>query len=64
MFPSATAEIDMFPSVTAANNDMRDLFKHWGERYFQASGPVNYSAVAAGFATVLNMHQGNVINPW
>ena len=41
-----------------------NLTKHWGERYFQAGGPVDYAAVAKGGATVLNMHQGNVINPW
>lgn len=41
-----------------------NLSKHWGERYFQAGGPVDYKAVAEGGATVLNMHQGNVINPW
>lgn len=35
-----------------------NLTKHWDERYFQAGGPVNYTAVAEGGATVLNMHQG------
>ena len=41
-----------------------NLTKHWGERHYQASGPVNYTAVANGGATVLVEHQGNVINPW
>ena len=41
-----------------------NLTKHWGERHYQAYGPTNYSAVAAGGATVLVEHQGNVINPW
>ena len=40
-----------------------NLTKHYSERYFQAGGPVDYAAVAEGGATVLNMHQGNVINP-
>lgn len=31
-----------------------NLTKHWGERYFQAGGPVDYHAVAEGGATVLN----------
>ncbi len=31
-----------------------NLTKHWGERYFQAGGPVDYQAVADGGATVLN----------
>lgn len=35
-----------------------NLSKHFDERYFQAGGPVDYKAVAAGGATVLNMHQG------
>ena len=31
-----------------------NMTKHWGERYFQAGGPVDYQAVAEGGATVLN----------
>lgn len=41
-----------------------NLTKHWGERHYQASGPVNFTAIAAGGATIVNLHQGNVLNPW
>jgi len=41
-----------------------DLKKHYGERHYQAGGPVNYTAIAEGGATILVEHQGNVINPW
>ena len=41
-----------------------DLPKHFKERYAQLSGPSNYSFLAANGATVVNMHQGNGINPW
>ena len=41
-----------------------DLPKHFSERYAQLGGPANYSYLAAQGATVVNMHQGNGINPW
>ncbi len=39
---------------------------HWSERYFQADPPVKNwrnTAIAKG-ATVMNVHQGNVLNPY
>ena len=41
-----------------------DLPKHYAERYAQLGGPANYTYLAAQGATVVNMHQGNPINPW
>ena len=41
-----------------------DLKKHYGERYAQLGGPQNYTFLAEQGATVVNMHQGNAINPW
>lgn len=40
--------------------------QHWAERYFQADPPVDgwrAKAVAKG-ATIINVHQGNVLNPY
>jgi hypothetical protein len=41
-----------------------DLKKHYSERYAQLGGPANYSFIASQGASVVNMHQGNAINPW
>ena len=41
-----------------------NLSKHWGLRYAQLSGAANYSYLASKGATVVNMHQGNPVNPW
>ena len=41
-----------------------DLKKHFNSRYAQLSGPANYSFLAEGGATVVNIHQGNELNPW
>ena len=41
-----------------------DLKKHFKERYAQLGGPANYTYLAEQGATVVNMHQGNAINPW
>ena len=36
--------------------------KHWNERYYHSGEKVNLAAV--GGASVLNIHQGNVLNPY
>ena len=41
-----------------------NLKKHYSERYAQLAGPANYTFIAQEGATVVNMHQGNAINPW
>ena len=41
-----------------------NLTKHFSLRYAQCDGPQNYTFLAENGATVVNMHQGNVINPW
>ena len=41
-----------------------DLKKHYSERYAQLGGPSNYTYLAEQGATIVNMHQGNAINPW
>ena len=41
-----------------------DLEKHWGLKYAQLEGQTNYTFIAKGGATVVNMHQGNPVNPW
>jgi len=41
-----------------------NLTKHFRERHYQSAGPVNYTTIAAGGATIVNVHQGNVLNPW
>ena len=40
-----------------------DLRAKWGARYFQAGGPVNWEHVAAGGATILNMHRAPLAIP-
>jgi hypothetical protein len=41
-----------------------NLTKHWALRYAQLDGPANYSFLASQGATVINIHQGNIVNPW
>ena len=41
-----------------------NLSHHFALRYAQLGGPANYSFLAEHGATVVNMHQGNVINPF
>eukprot|EP01060_Flectonema_neradi_P039927 TRINITY_DN8959_c0_g1_i1.p2 TRINITY_DN8959_c0_g1~~TRINITY_DN8959_c0_g1_i1.p2 ORF type:complete len:421 (+),score=46.56 TRINITY_DN8959_c0_g1_i1:1874-3136(+) len=41
-----------------------NLTKHFQNRYAQLNGPGNYSDIAKSGATVVNIHQGNQINPW
>ena len=41
-----------------------DLQERFRERWAQLSGPSNYSKLAGAGVTVVNMHQGNEINPW
>eukprot|EP00927_Polykrikos_kofoidii_P061196 TRINITY_DN56063_c0_g1_i1.p1 TRINITY_DN56063_c0_g1~~TRINITY_DN56063_c0_g1_i1.p1 ORF type:complete len:1048 (-),score=123.99 TRINITY_DN56063_c0_g1_i1:122-3043(-) len=41
-----------------------DLPKHFNERYAQISKPMNYTKLRDGGATVVTIHQGNVVNPW
>lgn len=41
-----------------------DLQERFRDRWAQLSGPTNYSQLAADGVTVVNMHQGNEINPW
>ena len=40
-----------------------DLTERFRERWAQLGGPSNYSQLAAAGVTVVNMHQGNEINP-
>ncbi len=39
---------------------------HWNERYFQADPPVNnwLARAVKGGANIMNIHQGNVLNPY
>jgi hypothetical protein len=41
-----------------------NLTKHFSLRYAQCDGPQNYTFLAENGATVVNMHQGNIVNPW
>jgi len=41
-----------------------DLPKHFAERYAHLSGPVNFTRLRDGGATVVNIHQGSTLNPW
>jgi hypothetical protein len=41
-----------------------NLSESFGLRYAQLDGPANYSFLAEQGASVVNMHQGNIINPW
>ena len=42
-----------------------NLTHHFSLRYAQLDAPpLNYTFLAASGATVLNVHQGNVVNPW
>ena len=41
-----------------------DWQRHWTHRWTQLGGAANYSYLASKGATVVNMHQGNAINPW
>jgi hypothetical protein len=40
--------------------------EHWNQRYFQADPPVNtwMSRASKGGATIMNIHQGNKLNPY
>lgn len=40
--------------------------EHWNQRYFQADPPVSawMPAAAKGGATIMNIHQGNALNPY
>jgi hypothetical protein len=41
-----------------------NLTHHYSLRYAQCDGPRNYTFLAENGATVVNMHQGNIINPF
>ena len=41
-----------------------DLPYRFSERWAQLAGPANYTQLAGAGVTVVNMHQGNEINPW
>ena len=43
---------------------MLNLTKHFSLRYAQLDGPANYSFLASQGASVINVHQGNVVNPY
>ena len=43
---------------------MLNLTKHFELRYVQLDGPANYSFLASQGATVVNVHQGNAVNPY
>jgi len=51
-------------SLMATPTRPLNLPKHFSERYAHRSGPANYSELKAGGASVVVMHQGNVLNPW
>jgi hypothetical protein len=43
---------------------MLNLTKHFSLRYVQLDGPANYSFLASQGASVVNVHQGNSVNPF
>jgi len=51
-------------SLMATPTRPLNLPKHFSERYAHRSGPANYSELKEGGASVVVMHQGNVLNPW
>eukprot|EP00747_Dinoflagellata_sp_TGD_P078072 gnl/TRDRNA2_/TRDRNA2_159884_c2_seq1.p1 gnl/TRDRNA2_/TRDRNA2_159884_c2~~gnl/TRDRNA2_/TRDRNA2_159884_c2_seq1.p1 ORF type:complete len:516 (-),score=82.86 gnl/TRDRNA2_/TRDRNA2_159884_c2_seq1:57-1496(-) len=52
-------------SVMATPVRPLDLPKHFRERYVQVSViPTNFTQLSEGGATVVNIHQGNLLNPW
>jgi len=62
--PSEVADRTLRFSLMATPVRPLNLPKHYKERYAQLGGAANYSFLAEQGATVVNMHQGNPINPW
>ena len=60
--PNATRTFKASLLVSPVHN--LNLTRHYSLRYAQLGGPSNYSFLASMGATVVNIHQGNVINPW
>lgn len=60
---AAVASLQASLLVTPVHN--LNLTHHFSLRYAQLDAPpLNYSFLAASGATVVNVHQGNAVNPW
>ena len=76
-FSNGTALAYSGPRAMAAGEEMSFVFSlmvtpvrphnlasRFKERWAQLGGPGNYTALAESGVTVVNMHQGNEVNPW
>jgi hypothetical protein len=63
-WPGGNASLAFRASLLVTPVHNLNLTHHFGLRYAQLGGPSNYTFLAEQGATVVNMHQGNVINPW
>eukprot|EP00656_Telonema_subtile_P028844 TRINITY_DN3152_c0_g1_i3.p1 TRINITY_DN3152_c0_g1~~TRINITY_DN3152_c0_g1_i3.p1 ORF type:complete len:566 (+),score=72.24 TRINITY_DN3152_c0_g1_i3:701-2398(+) len=63
-YPDPNRTVVLQFSIMATPVRPLDLPKHYSERYAQLEGAANYSFLAEQGASVVNIHQGNGINPW
>lgn len=61
---AAGASISYLFSLMVTPVRPHDFAQRFKERWAQLGGPENYTALAEDGVTVVNMHQGNEINPW